>query len=96
MIKERIQFLRETLEELNYKYYVLNQSVISDSEFDALMHELEKLEGENPQYFDANSPSQRVGNDINQSFNHRYPMLSLANTYSVSYCSLIVYKQSSD
>ncbi|MFI3315336.1 MAG: NAD-dependent DNA ligase LigA, partial [Rikenellaceae bacterium] len=84
-IAERIDFLRTKLDELNYKYYVLNESLVSDEEFDKMMKELERLESENPQFFDPNSPSQRVGNDTNQSFTqvaHRYPMLSLSNTYS--------------
>lgn len=82
--KERILYLREQLHEHNYKYYVLNQPDISDQEFDFLMHELQNLEAKHPEMYDANSPTQRVGSDLNQNFTqvaHKYPMLSLANTY---------------
>lgn len=84
-ILERIEFLRKTLNEHNYKYYVLNQPEISDKEFDDLMHELIQLEKEHPEYYDSNSPSVRVGSDLTNEFTHvkhQYPMLSLANTYS--------------
>lgn len=83
--KERILYLREQLHEHNYKYYVLNQPDISDQEFDFLMHELQDLEAKHPELYDANSPTQRVGSDLNQNFTqvaHKYPMLSLANTYN--------------
>ena len=83
--KERILYLREQLHEHNYKYYVLNQPDISDQEFDFLMHELQDLEVKHPEMYDANSPTQRVGSDLNQNFTqvaHKYPMLSLANTYN--------------
>ncbi|WP_297252426.1 NAD-dependent DNA ligase LigA [uncultured Prevotella sp.] len=83
--KERILYLREQLHEHNYKYYVLNQPDISDQEFDFLMHELQNLEAKHPEMHDANSPTQRVGSDLNQNFTqvaHKYPMLSLANTYN--------------
>ena len=83
--KERILYLREQLHEHNYKYYVLNQPDISDQEFDFLMHELQNLEAKHPERYDANSPTQRVGSDLNQNFTqvaHKYPMLSLANTYN--------------
>lgn len=83
--KERILYLREQLHEHNYKYYVLNQPDISDQEFDFLMHELQDLEVKHPELYDANSPTQRVGSDLNQNFTqvaHKYPMLSLANTYN--------------
>lgn len=83
--KERILYLREQLHEHNYKYYVLNQPDISDLEFDFLMHELQDLEAKHPELYDANSPTQRVGSDLNQNFTqvaHKYPMLSLANTYN--------------
>lgn len=83
--KEEIEQLRRELEQHNYNYYVLNQPTISDYEFDQLMHRLEDLEMFYPQYADPNSPTQRVGSDLNQSFKsvpHKYPMLSLANTYS--------------
>lgn len=83
--KERILYLREQLHEHNYKYYVLNQPGISDQEFDFLMHELQDLEAKHPEMYDPNSPTQRVGSDLNQNFTqvaHKYPMLSLANTYN--------------
>ena len=83
--KERIIQLRRELHEHNHRYYVLNQPVISDQDFDFLMHELQDLEAKHPELADPNSPTQRVGSDLNQEFTqvaHRYPMLSLANTYS--------------
>ncbi len=84
-IKQKIQALREELDHHNYRYYVLSQPEIEDYEFDIKMKELEKLENENPEFFDANSPTQRVGSDLNKEFHqveHRYPMLSLSNAYS--------------
>lgn len=83
--QERILQLRKELHEHNHRYYVLNQPVISDQDFDFLMHELQELEARHPEMADPNSPSVRVGSDINQNFRqvaHRYPMLSLANTYN--------------
>lgn len=86
--KERILELRETLHRHNYLYYVKNSPVISDFEFDTLMHELQDLELFHPELFDPNSPTQRVGSDINtqkggfKQAEHKYPMLSLDNTYS--------------
>ena len=83
--KDRILQLRRELHEHNHRYYVLNQPVISDQEFDYLMHELQDLEERHPELYDANSPTQRVGSDLSQEFRqveHRYPMLSLANTYN--------------
>ncbi len=83
--KQRIEQLRKELHEHNYRYYVLNQPVIGDQEFDFMMHELQDLEARHPELYDANSPTQRVGSDISAEFRqvkHRYPMLSLANTYS--------------
>ena len=83
--KLRIEQLRKELHEHNYRYYVLNQPTISDQDFDFLMKELQSLEALHPECFDANSPSQRVGSDLQSGFrqvSHRYPMLSLANTYS--------------
>lgn len=82
---ERITALREQLNNYNYHYYVLSKPLISDFEFDKLLAELQRLEEENPQFFDPNSPTQRVGSDINQNFTqvkHEYPMLSLGNTYN--------------
>lgn len=83
--KERIKELREALEYYNHKYYIENVSEISDMEFDGMMHELERLESDYPEFYDPNSPSQRVGRDLNLEFvqvEHKYPMLSLGNTYS--------------
>ena len=82
---ERIDQLREELHVHNYNYYVLNAPVISDLEFDKLMRELQDLEALHPEYYDPNSPSVRVGSDLNKDFTqveHKYPMLSLGNTYS--------------
>lgn len=84
-IKKRIDELRETIDNHNYKYYVLSQPIISDFEYDNLLNELVKLENEYPEFADPNSPSQRVGSDLNVEFEqkeHKYPMLSLGNTYS--------------
>ena len=83
--KQRIEQLRKELHEHNYKYYVMNEPSISDYEFDQLMHELQDLEARHPEMADANSPTQRVGSDLQKEFRqvaHKYPMLSLANTYS--------------
>lgn len=83
--KECILALRKQLNEHNYKYYVLNKPDITDFEFDALMRQLQQLEALHPELADPNSPTQRVGSDLNQEFKqvaHRYPMLSLANTYN--------------
>ena len=84
-IKERIDLLRKELAEHNHSYYVLDTSIISDFEFDKLLHELVKLEDENPEFFDATSPTQRVGGGVIDGFKtvaHKYRMLSLGNTYS--------------
>ena len=83
--KERIIQLRKELHEHNYRYYVLNQPTIGDQEFDFMMHELQDLEAKHPEMADENSPTQRVGSDLNEEFRqveHKYPMLSLANTYN--------------
>lgn len=85
--EQEIKALREELKEQNYKYYVLSAPTMSDREFDEKMHRLQELEAKHPELYDANSPTQRVGSDIGKidSFpriRHRYPMLSLANTYS--------------
>ena len=83
--KQRIGQLRKVLHEHNYRYYVMNEPSISDYEFDQLMHELQDLEARHPEMADANSPTQRVGSDLQKEFRqvaHKYPMLSLANTYS--------------
>lgn len=82
---ERILQLRAELHEHNQRYYVQNAPVITDMEFDMMMHELQELEARHPEMADENSPTQRVGSDINREFTqveHRYPMLSLANTYN--------------
>lgn len=86
-IKERIEELRAELHRHNYNYYVLNAPEISDKQFDDMMRELQDLEKEHPEYQDKNSPTMRVGSDINKNFTqvaHKYPMLSLGNTYSES------------
>lgn len=82
---ERIYKLREELHTHNYNYYVLNAPVIGDIEFDHLMRELQDLEAKHPEVYDENSPTMRVGSDISKDFvqvEHKYPMLSLGNTYS--------------
>ena len=84
-VKKRIETLRKELHEYNHSYYVLSQSIISDFEFDQKLNELTELELKHPEYYDPNSPSQRVGSDINKTFlqvKHKYPMLSLGNTYN--------------
>ena len=85
-ISEKIFSLRKKLHDHNYRYYVLDDPLISDYDFDMMLKELEKLEKENPEYFDTNSPTQRVGGDITKSFNtsaHNTPMYSLDNSYSL-------------
>ena len=75
---KRIEQLRRELHEHNHRYYVENQPTISDMEFDALMHELQRLETAHPEMADPNSPTQRVGSDLGGEFRqvaHRYPML---------------------
>ena len=83
--KQRIEQLRRELHEHNHRYYVENQPTISDYDFDQLMNELQQLEARHPEMADPNSPTQRVGSDLQTAFRqvaHKYPMLSLANTYS--------------
>lgn len=85
--QERILELRRQLHEHNHNYYVLSAPTISDFEFDALLRELQELEDAHPEMFDSTSPTQRVGSDIAKGFKqvaHKYPMLSLGNTYSKS------------
>lgn len=85
-IKNRIEELRRLLNEYNHQYYVLNAPTVSDKEFDFLLKELEALEATRPDLADPLSPTQRVGSDLSKGFTqikHIYPMLSLANTYSV-------------
>lgn len=84
-IKEEVRNLRDELHRHNYNYYVLNAPEISDREFDEMMARLQQLEQEHPELQDPNSPTQRVGSDLNHDFvqvAHRYPMLSLSNTYN--------------
>ncbi len=84
-VKQEIEKLREELEQHNYNYYQLDAPTISDLEFDQLLKKLEALEAQHPEFYDANSPSQRVGGGITKGFEtvvHKTPMLSLSNTYS--------------
>ncbi|WP_233860965.1 NAD-dependent DNA ligase LigA [Tenacibaculum piscium] len=84
-IQQKIQTLRDELNQHNYKYYVLDNATISDYDFDIKLKELANLEAENPQYFDANSPTQRVGGEITKNFKtitHKNRMYSLDNSYS--------------
>lgn len=85
-MKNKIEQLRQELHQHNYNYYVLNKPIISDYDFDMMMKELESLEKDYPEYFDENSPTQRVGSDINidkfKQIKHIKPMLSLSNTYN--------------
>ena len=84
-IQKKIQQLRDELNQFNYDYYVLSRPSISDYEFDSKLKELQELELTYPEYLDSTSPTQRVGSDISKEFiqvKHKYPMLSLSNTYS--------------
>ncbi|TCI95115.1 NAD-dependent DNA ligase LigA [Tenacibaculum sp. M341] len=84
-IKEKIESLREELNQHNYNYYVLDNATISDYEFDIKLKELEKLEEENPEFFDLNSPTKRVGGGVTKNFEtitHKNRMYSLDNSYS--------------
>ena len=84
--KEEIDRLRAQLEEYNRRYYLDNDPVVSDRQFDELMRRLQDLEKQYPQYDDPNSPTRRVGSDLTNRFEsvrHRYPMMSLSNTYSL-------------
>ena len=85
VVKDKIKALREALEQHNYNYYVLSAPTISDREFDEMMKELQVLEEAHPEYADPHAPTQRVGSDLSKEFEqvvHKYPMLSLGNTYS--------------
>ena len=85
--KSQIIQLRQELEQHNYRYYVLSDPIISDREFDEMMHQLQTLEEAHPEMADPLSPTQRVGSDLSKEFEqvvHTYPMLSLGNTYSES------------
>lgn len=83
--RQKIEQLRAELHKHNYQYYVLNQPSVSDLEFDQMMRQLQDLEARHPELYDPNSPTQRVGSDLNHEFQqveHKRPMLSLANTYN--------------
>jgi len=85
-IEKKIDQLRQELRQHNYNYYVLDNATISDYDFDILLKELQKLEEKNPHYFDANSPTQRVGGEITKNFetvNHKSRMYSLDNSYTI-------------
>ncbi|MBO5235336.1 MAG: NAD-dependent DNA ligase LigA, partial [Alistipes sp.] len=86
MVVARIQELRDRLNYHNHKYYVENSPEISDYDFDMMLRELQDLERQYPEYDDPNSPTKRVGSDLTTEFKsveHRFPMLSLGNTYSL-------------
>ena len=85
-MREKIEELRRQLNQHNYRYYVLNDPLIGDYEYDMLMKQLQELEAQHPGFYDPNSPTNRVGSDTANEFaqvEHYYPMLSLANTYSI-------------
>ena len=84
-IQDKIAALRDELRTHNYNYYVLDNATITDYEFDIKLKELAQLEADNPQFFDTNSPTQRVGGTITKNFNtvvHNNRMYSLDNSYS--------------
>ncbi len=85
-VKNKIQDLRSELHAQNYNYYVLSKPEISDYDFDMKLKQLQALEAKFPQYDDPNSPTKKVGGDITNKFQkvrHRYPMMSLSNTYNL-------------
>lgn len=85
-MKNEILRLRDEINRHNHNYYILNSPTISDKDFDMLLHRLEKLEEEYPEYADPLSPTQRVGSDLTKGFEHvvhERPMMSLSNTYSI-------------
>ena len=85
-IRQRMEFLAEELDRLNYEYYMNDRSLVSDEEFDGMMRELQDLERQYPELASPLSPTKRVGGEVNKSFRqveHRFPMLSLGNTYSI-------------
>ena len=85
LIKDRIDYLRKKINKHNHAYYVLDKPLISDFEFDQLLNELQDIENKYPQFFDSNSPTNRIGGDVLNEFKtkpHRYKMLSLANSYT--------------
>jgi len=84
-IQSKLIRLRNELHEYNRLYYIEDAPIISDFEFDALLRELQDLENRYPEFYDSNSPTQRVGGGVTKNFNtiaHRYPMYSLSNTYT--------------
>ena len=84
-VKAKIDRLRIELRQHNYNYYIKSDSYLSDFQYDLMIKELQQLEQDYPEFNDENSPTVRVGSDLNlefESFNHRYPMLSLGNTYN--------------
>jgi DNA ligase (NAD+) len=84
-IQQKIQNLRNELNQNNYNYYVLDNATISDYEFDIKLNELQELEAQHPEFFDINSPTQRVGGEVVKNFEtipHEYRMYSLDNSYS--------------
>ena len=87
-MNQEISQLRDLIRQHEYNYYVLNEPTISDQEFDQLMYRLQQLEADFPDSYDPSSPTQRVGSDLsNNTFEHvthKYPMLSLSNTYSIA------------
>ncbi|MDG5799998.1 NAD-dependent DNA ligase LigA [Marinilabiliaceae bacterium ANBcel2] len=94
-IKKKVIELREELHYHNYRYYILNDPVISDFEYDKKLNELIKLEEDNPELYDSGSPTVRVGSDLNKEFKsrqHKIPMLSLGNTYSTEELQLFVHR----
>ncbi|MCF0211800.1 MAG: NAD-dependent DNA ligase LigA, partial [Bacteroidales bacterium] len=83
--RQRIDELVKQIDQLNYEYYMNDRSLVSDYEFDALLQELIDLERQYPELAQPNSPTKRVGGEVNKTFRqvqHRFPMLSLGNTYS--------------
>ena len=85
-IKDKITQLSKELNKHNHCYYVLSEPLISDFEYDMMMQELQTLEKKYPEYSNPNSPTKRIGTDINVHFKqmkHKYPMLSLGNTYNI-------------
>ena len=84
--QNKIENLRTAIEAHNQRYYIDNEPIIGDREFDEMLKQLQGLEKQHPEFFDANSPTNRVGSDIISGFNaekHKYPMYSLANSYSI-------------
>ena len=85
-IRKRMEQLAEEIDRLNYEYYMNDRSLVSDFEFDAMLRELQDLERQYPELASPLSPTKRVGGEVNKSFRqvqHRFPMLSLGNTYSI-------------